>query len=52
MIGDQESDILFGKNLGCTPIQVSGNANKSQFAEYYASSLRDAAGWVLEQVKG
>ena len=52
MIGDQESDILFGKNLGCTPIQVSGNAKQSHFAEYYASSLSDAAGWVLEQVKG
>lgn len=52
MIGDQESDILFGKSLGCTSIQISGNANESHFAEYYASSLSDAAGWVLEQVKG
>lgn len=52
MIGDQESDVMFGKNLGCTSIQIKSKANKSQFAEYYASSLSDAADWVLEQVKG
>lgn len=52
MIGDQESDVLFGKNLGCSTIQISGNAKKSHFAEYYASSLRDASDWILRQTKG
>jgi D-glycero-D-manno-heptose 1,7-bisphosphate phosphatase len=47
VIGDQESDILFGKNLGCTPIQVQGIANRSHLAEYYAHSLSDAADWIL-----
>jgi histidinol-phosphate phosphatase family protein len=52
MIGDQESDILFGNNLGCTSIQISGNAKESQYAEYYAHSLSDAANWILKQLKG
>lgn len=52
MIGDQESDILFGKNLGCTSIQISGNAEESQYAEYYAHSLSDAANWILKHMKG
>ncbi len=46
MIGDQESDMLFGKNLGCTTIQVSGNANKSPLADYYSVNLDDAAKWI------
>lgn len=52
MIGDQESDILFGKNLGCTSIQISGSAEESQYAEYYAHSLNDAANWILKHMKG
>ncbi len=47
VVGDQESDILFGKNLGCSPIQVQGIAKRSQLAEYYAHSLSDAADWIL-----
>jgi len=52
MIGDQESDILFGNNLGCTSIQISGNAKESHYAEYYAHSLSDAANWILRRMKG
>ena len=47
VIGDQESDILFGKNLGCTPIQIQGKAKRSHLAEYYAHSLSDAADSIL-----
>lgn len=47
MIGDQESDLMFGKNLGCTTIQVQGNAKKSSFADYYSVNLKDAAKWIL-----
>jgi histidinol-phosphate phosphatase family protein len=47
MIGDQESDMLFGKNLGCTSIQVQGKALRSYLAEYHAYSLSDAADWIL-----
>ena len=55
MIGDQESDLMFGKNLGCTTIQVQGNAKKSPFADYYSLNLEDAANWILtkkEKVPG
>jgi D-glycero-D-manno-heptose 1,7-bisphosphate phosphatase len=47
MIGDQESDVLFGRDLGCTTIQVKGNAQKSPFADYYSESLESAAKWIL-----
>jgi len=52
IIGDQESDLLFGKNLGITPIQIKGIAEKSCTAEYYAQSLSDAADWILEGTRG
>lgn len=52
MIGDQESDILFGQNLGCTTIQLKGNFKRSDCAVYYAHSLSDAAKWILERVEG
>lgn len=52
MIGDQESDLLFGRNLGCTTIQVKGNANKSEYADYYALSLSDAASWIVHETSG
>lgn len=47
MVGDQESDILFGRDLGCTTIQVKGNAQKSLFADYYSETLESAANWIL-----
>ena len=47
MVGDHESDLIFGKKLGCTTIQVQGNAKKSPFADYYSMTLEDAAKWIL-----
>jgi len=47
MIGDQESDVLFGRNLGCSTIQIKGNAQKSSFADYYSDTLEIAAKWIL-----
>ena len=47
MIGDQESDLIFGKNLGCKTIQLQGNAKISPFADYYSVTLEDAAKWIL-----
>lgn len=47
VIGDQESDLLFGKNLGCRVIQVPGNAKPSSLADVYALSLTDAADWII-----
>lgn len=49
MIGDQESDVLFGRELGCATIQVEGDAQKSSFADYYSDTLERAANWILTQ---
>lgn len=47
VIGDQESDLMFAKALGCTAIQVLGNAEKSEFADYYSANLNDAVTWII-----
>ena len=49
MVGDQESDMVFSKNLGCRSIQLAGNAEISQFADYYSDTLENAAKWILAQ---
>lgn len=49
MIGDQESDQIFGKRLGCKTIQVKGNAQKSQFTDHYSESFIDAVEWILSK---
>lgn len=46
-VGDQESDILFGKRLGIKVVQVKGNANPSPLADYYTDNLNLAAEWIL-----
>jgi histidinol-phosphate phosphatase family protein len=47
VIGDQESDLIFAKTLGCTAIQVLGNAEQSGYADYYSSSLNNAVTWII-----
>ena len=49
MVGDQESDVLFGRHLGCKTVQVRGDADKSQYADYYSESLEEAARWILSE---
>jgi D-glycero-D-manno-heptose 1,7-bisphosphate phosphatase len=51
MVGDQESDIIFGKALGCKSIQLQGNAEKSEFADYYSKGLISAAEWIVSDMK-
>ncbi len=50
VVGDQETDLIFGKNLGCRVVQVKGNAKKSEYADYYALSLSDAASWIVHEM--
>ena len=50
MVGDQESDIVFGKKLGCRVVQVKGNAEKSEFTDYYSDNLLSAANWIINDV--
>jgi histidinol-phosphate phosphatase family protein len=51
MIGDQESDMVFGKELGCRVIQVKGNAEKSEFTDYYSDNLNCAADWIINDMR-
>ena len=50
MVGDQESDMIFGRNLGCKTIQLMGGAEKSAFADYYSDTLEGAARWILAEI--
>jgi histidinol-phosphate phosphatase family protein len=49
MIGDQESDMIFGRNLGFSTIQVHSKAKKSPFSDYYSDTLESATIWILNQ---
>ena len=49
MVGDQESDMIFGRNLGCKTIQFQGDGAKSAFADYYSDTLEDAARWIVAE---
>jgi histidinol-phosphate phosphatase family protein len=49
MVGDQESDMIFGRNLGCNTIQLQGGADKSAFADYYSDTLEGAARWIMAE---
>lgn len=50
VIGDQDSDMVFGKALGCRTIQLKGKAEKSLLADYYSESLEEAAKWISADV--
>ena len=49
MVGDQECDMIFGRNLGCKTIQLQGSADKSAFADYYSETLEGAARWIMAE---
>jgi D-glycero-D-manno-heptose 1,7-bisphosphate phosphatase len=50
MVGDQESDMIFGRNLGCRTVQLKGDADKSAFADYYSDTLEGAARWIVDEI--
>ena len=50
VVGDQESDIVFGKKLGCRAVQVKGNAEKSETTDYYSDNLMSAANWIINDL--
>lgn len=51
VIGDQENDLAFAKNLGSTAVQVAGNARESALADYYSETLNGATDWILANNK-
>jgi D-glycero-D-manno-heptose 1,7-bisphosphate phosphatase len=50
MVGDQESDMIFGRNLGCKTVQLKGGADKSAIADYYSDTLEGAASWIIAEI--
>jgi len=49
MVGDNESDMIFGRALGCSTVQVGANSQKSLNVDYDAVSLKDAADWIIRK---
>jgi len=47
-VGDQESDMEFGKKLGFKVVQLVGNSGFSQLADKHSASLTDAAEWIIQ----
>lgn len=46
MIGDNERDLIAGKNVGCKTVYIS--KEKSIYADYYANNLKEAVNTILE----
>lgn len=51
MIGDQVSDVIFGKTLGYSTIQVGDIMNSTPLADYFASDILEAAKWIRDLEK-
>lgn len=41
MVGDSDSDILFGKNLGMITVKIGDEATSKEKADYYCNTLHD-----------
>jgi phosphoglycolate phosphatase-like HAD superfamily hydrolase len=46
MVGDSESDVLFGKNLGCKTVYIT-TCSGSVGASYSTNQLILAANWII-----
>ena len=46
-VGDQESDMQFGKNLGLRVIQLMGNSAFSPLADKHSATLNEAVEWII-----
>lgn len=51
MIGDQESDVEFGINLGVKTIQIGGSKEQLVIPDKYSNDMIEAATWILESGK-
>ena len=52
-VGDQESDMGFGKKLGCKVVQLVGNSGFSPLADKHSASLTEVAEWIIQDsIKG
>ena len=51
MIGDADSDISFGQNIGCQTIQIVKSALQATNADYATIDLLSAADYVGSKMK-
>lgn len=51
MIGDADSDIIFGQSIGCQTIQIVGSPFDTSSANYATVDLLDAAEYINSRMK-
>lgn len=51
MIGDQTSDIEFGRAIGCKSIKIGGENSDECNADHCAENVLMAAEWILSEMK-
>jgi D-glycero-D-manno-heptose 1,7-bisphosphate phosphatase len=51
VVGDQESDLRFGKNLNCKVVQVHTELQISPLADFFSGTLTGAADWIIQDSK-
>ena len=51
VVGDQESDLRFGRNLNCKVIQVHTDSSISPLADFISGTLMGAADWIIQDSK-
>lgn len=52
MVGDQESDVVFGSLLGLTTIHLVDNGQGCKIADYHSANLEDAVETILRLSEG
>ena len=50
-VGDQETDMQFGDNLGLIPVQITEVSNKSKIAIHCSNNLLSAVTWIIDNDK-
>jgi D-glycero-D-manno-heptose 1,7-bisphosphate phosphatase len=51
VVGDQESDLRFGRNLNCKVVQVHAELIISPLADFISGTLMGAADWIIQDSK-
>jgi histidinol-phosphate phosphatase family protein len=51
-VGDQKSDLNFGKALNCRVVQIAGSIPHSPLADFFSDTLLNAARWIIRDSNG
>jgi D-glycero-D-manno-heptose 1,7-bisphosphate phosphatase len=51
VVGDQESDLRFGRNLNCKVVQVHADSSISPLADFFSGTLVGAVDWIIQDSK-